>query len=194
MSLETEDTKRIVDANENRKVIYVFLTTMYAKELTKPFILELATKKDYFLGLAEDPETEGTELADGFIGARNVRLEHKAGEPGQYLSGVSGRVRRAVPRSTPDTPSPFRIRIHEHGPSDHAETQRRRYDYVQNHGFSESQRVHRTRRPYRTRTPVHGEPLRENHRSDESQQERRRQKIPQSTKRLPQRTLRSGSP
>ncbi len=78
--MKTEDTKEVIDANENRKAIYIFLTTMYAKELTKPFILELATKKEFFLKLADDPETEETELAEGFKGlaefASNIKQEN----------------------------------------------------------------------------------------------------------------------
>jgi TorA maturation chaperone TorD len=58
--------KEILDVNENRKAIYAFLATMYAKELTKPLLLDLAAKKNFFHALAEQSETEGTELAEGF--------------------------------------------------------------------------------------------------------------------------------
>jgi len=64
--METESTQELIDANENRRAIYAFLTTIYAKELTKQFLLDLATKRDFFLSLARDPETKGTELAEGF--------------------------------------------------------------------------------------------------------------------------------
>jgi anaerobic sulfite reductase subunit A len=77
--MEAEEKQELIDANENRKAIYVFLTTIYGKELTKQFILDLGTKKDFFQGLAEDPETEGTELAEGFKAvadfASNVKKE-----------------------------------------------------------------------------------------------------------------------
>jgi len=64
--MESEETQELIDANENRKAIYAFLTTIYAKELAKQFLLDLAAKKDFFQRLAEDPETEGTEMVEGF--------------------------------------------------------------------------------------------------------------------------------
>jgi TorA maturation chaperone TorD len=64
--MESQEMQEVIDANENRKAIYTFLATVYGKELNKQFIQDLAKKKSFFQRLAEDPETEGTEIAEGF--------------------------------------------------------------------------------------------------------------------------------
>jgi TorA maturation chaperone TorD len=77
--MATDEAQELLSVNENRGAIYVFLATIYAKELAKPFLLDLATKKEFFQRLAEDPETKGTEMAEGFKSianfASNIRKE-----------------------------------------------------------------------------------------------------------------------
>jgi putative dimethyl sulfoxide reductase chaperone len=66
--VESQETQKLVGVNENRKAIYSFLVTVYARELTRQFLLDLGKRKDFFRNLADDPETKGTELAEGFAG------------------------------------------------------------------------------------------------------------------------------
>jgi len=66
MPPKSEDVQEIITINDNRKMIYGFLSRTYATEATPDYIRELAGKKDLYLASAEDPEVKGTELAEGF--------------------------------------------------------------------------------------------------------------------------------
>jgi TorA maturation chaperone TorD len=60
-----ESLQEQVALNENRETIYSFLARIYARELTKKDLKELAAKKDFWQSLANDPESQGTEFGEG---------------------------------------------------------------------------------------------------------------------------------
>jgi TorA maturation chaperone TorD len=64
--LQPEALRELIAAAENRQAIYSFLTRMYQVELEKETLKELEEKRNLFLRLAQDPEVQGTEFAEGF--------------------------------------------------------------------------------------------------------------------------------
>ncbi len=75
----TEDKviQELVSANENRRVLYAFLTRVYATEITVDYLRELSEKQALFLASAEDPDVRGAELADGFEQLSDYILSYK---------------------------------------------------------------------------------------------------------------------
>lgn len=76
----TEDKiiQELISANDNRKVLYAFLTRAYATEVTIDYLRELSEKQVLFVASAEDPEVRGTELAEGFKQLADYILSYKA--------------------------------------------------------------------------------------------------------------------
>ncbi len=77
-------SEELVTVNKNRQIIYSFLATVYAKEVTIEFLNDLLKKKEFFLALAENPDIQSTELARGF---KNL---------GEYIQALEGRELKAV--------------------------------------------------------------------------------------------------
>lgn len=64
--MQPESARELIPTNDDRKVLYQFLATIYATEITVHFLRELSKKTDLFLASADDPEIGGSEIADGF--------------------------------------------------------------------------------------------------------------------------------
>ena len=64
--MQPESAQELISTNNDRKALYEFLATVYAKEITVDFLRELRTKTDFLLDAAGDLEIRGTEMADGF--------------------------------------------------------------------------------------------------------------------------------
>jgi len=64
--MQPEMVNELISASENRQAVYSFLARMYAVELTKETLNEIAEKKSLWVKLAEDPEVRGTEMAQGY--------------------------------------------------------------------------------------------------------------------------------
>lgn len=65
-SMEHESTNELISACESRQAVYSFLARVYGVELTDEALKELADKRSLWLRLAEDPQVQGTEMAEGF--------------------------------------------------------------------------------------------------------------------------------
>jgi TorA maturation chaperone TorD len=65
-NLRSEVLDELISANDNRQAVYSFLTRMYAVEISKETLNDLAEKTSLWTKLAGDPEVQGTEIAEGF--------------------------------------------------------------------------------------------------------------------------------
>jgi TorA maturation chaperone TorD len=95
--MEHESQSELISACESRQAIYSFLARVYGVELTKESLKELAEKRSLWLRLAEDPQVQGTEMAEGLrtlaefssklekLRAEDVLLELAAEYAGLFL-------------------------------------------------------------------------------------------------------------
>jgi TorA maturation chaperone TorD len=100
--MPSENLQEQISVSETRQAVYSFLSRMYARELTKDDLRELAAKKDFWLNLANTPEAQGTEMSEGakelagfesslnVAGLDQVELELKVEYAGLFLGVFHG--------------------------------------------------------------------------------------------------------
>jgi TorA maturation chaperone TorD len=64
--MRPEIVDELISANDNRQAVYSFLAGMYAVEISKETLKDLAEKRNLWFRLAEDSGARGTEIAEGF--------------------------------------------------------------------------------------------------------------------------------
>jgi len=83
--MRPEIVDELITANDNRQAVYSFLTRMYAVEISKETLKDLSEKRSLWVRLAEDPEVQGTEIAEGFKSLAEFAATLKESETDKVL-------------------------------------------------------------------------------------------------------------